>query len=259
MGDRKYKYIYGPIFSWRLGRSLGIDPISSDEKVCSFDCTYCQIGRTGVLTDERRVFVAADDIVSELESLPGVEIDYMTFSGRGEPTLAANLGEMIRAARRARADKVAVITNSSLMGRRDVRDDLKLADFVLAKLDAASQGVFERINRPAKGITFEGVVEGIRRFRGEYRGRLALQLMFLEENLAEAERMAEIARSIGPDEVEINTPLRECAVGPLPEYEIDGIASHFEGMKVVTVYGGKRGSVQRMSDEDTLLRRGKRT
>ena len=258
MSERKFKYIYGPIFSWRLGRSLGIDPISSEEKVCSFDCVYCQIGPTGVLTDERKVFVQTSEVVSEIESLPEVEIDYMTFSGRGEPTLAANLGEMIQAAKGVRGDPVAVITNSSLIGRKDVREDLMLADFVLAKLDAASQEVFERINSPIAGAKIGEIIEGIRRFRDEYAGKLALQMMFLEENVAEAGRMAEIARSLEPDEVEINTPLRECAVKPLPKREIERIASLFEGMNVITVYEGKKGKTQLISDEETVKRRGKR-
>ena len=152
MSARNYRYIYGPVPSWRLGSSLGIDPLSRDGKVCSFDCIYCQIGETAFLTDERKTFVPAAKIINELDSLPALKIDYITFSGTGEPTLAENLGQMIKAIKQIRREKIAVLTNSSLMYREDVQRDLFLADFVVAKLDAPSQTIFELVNRPIKTI-----------------------------------------------------------------------------------------------------------
>jgi len=96
MIDKKYKYIYGPVDSWRLGRSLGVDLISRDDKICTFDCVYCQVGKIATFSDRREVFVPTEEIIGEIKSLPSLEIDYVTFSGRGEPTLAENLGEVIR-------------------------------------------------------------------------------------------------------------------------------------------------------------------
>lgn len=125
--------------SWRLGSSLGIDPLSKGEKVCTFDCVYCQIGKTKLLTDKRETFVTVRDIVEELDSLPPIEIDYITFSGTGEPTLAENLGQMMKAIKKIRNEKIAVLTNSSLMHREDVQKDLFTADLVVAKLDASSK------------------------------------------------------------------------------------------------------------------------
>ena len=97
MSKSGYRYIYGPVSSWRLGRSLGVDPISAKEKICTFDCVYCQLGRTKTFSSERREFVRIKDVIHEIQTLPLPPIDYITFSGAGEPTLAKNLGGMIKA------------------------------------------------------------------------------------------------------------------------------------------------------------------
>ncbi len=135
--EREYRIIYGPVPSWRLGASLGIDLLSREEKICSFDCVYCQLGRTDLLTTDRGLYVATKEVLEEIAALPPeVRIDTLTFSGRGEPTLAANLGDAIEAVKRLRREPVAVLTNSSLIGRRDVRSELEQADILVAKLDA---------------------------------------------------------------------------------------------------------------------------
>lgn len=231
MGNKEYKYIYGPVPSWRLGSSLGIDPISKDEKMCSFDCVYCQLGRTRCLGDERAAFVPVEEVIKEIASLPLLEIDYLTFSGAGEPTLAENLGEMIRAVRRIRPEKIAVITNSSLMRREDVMKDLFPADLVVAKLDASSQDIFERINRPMKNITFDAVVRAIKDFRSCYKGKLALQIMFIEENKNFARELAQLAKEIAPDEIQLNAPLRPCGVKPLTKDQMAAIEGCFRFFK----------------------------
>jgi len=253
----RLKYIYGPVASWRLGSSLGVDPLSRENKVCTFDCSYCQLGKTSEFTDERKNYVPKDDIINEILSLPPIEIDYITFSGRGEPTLAKNLGEIIKATRAARKDKIAVITNSSLLLREDVAVDLLLADFVLAKLDAYSQKSLEIINRPIKKITFQKILDGIRQFRSKYNGKFALQIMFVNENKNNVSELAQLAKEIKPDEIQINTPLRPCRVEPLSKKEIDEIKKHFEGMNPISVYEAKRKKVLPISGEETLKRRGK--
>ncbi len=257
MKNGNYKYIYGPVPSWRLGISLGIDPVSKGRKVCSFDCVYCQLGKTGLFTNERGLFVACPDVVRELNALPALTIDYITFSGACEPTLAQNLGAMIQAVKRVRPEKIAVITNSSLLHRADVREELLSADFVIAKLDAAGQETLTTVNRPVKAVTFEHILSGIKRFRQAYKGRLALQVMFIEQNKAGAPDIARLAREIQPDEVQINTPLRPCGAQPLPETEIDAIAGYFTGLNVVSVYKAAKKETRAISDDDTLKRRGK--
>ncbi|MBN2453686.1 MAG: radical SAM protein [Candidatus Omnitrophica bacterium] len=255
--NKNYRYIYGPVPSWRLGSSLGIDPISAPEKACTFDCIYCQIGRTEYLTGERKVFVPTEEIIKELGSLPALDIDYITFSGAGEPTLAKNLGSMIKAVKQARQEKTAVITNSSLMHREDVVKDLLLPDLVVCKLDAPSQDIFERVNRPVKGITLDGVVRAIKDFRNSYKGKLALQIMFMDENKVCAGELARISKEIHPDEVQLNTPLRPCGIKPLTRDEMAAIEGYFRGLNVISVYGAVKKNVHPISSEDTLKRRGK--
>jgi len=257
MNGESYRCIYGPVPSWRLGSSLGIDPLSKDEKVCTFDCIYCQLGETRFPTDERKTFVSAREVIDELSSLPTLEIDYITFSGTGEATLAENLGQMIKAIKKIRNEKIAVLTNSSLFNREDVRQDLLLADFVVAKLDAGSQGTFETINRPLKTIKFNTVLKGIKDFKSIYKEKLALQIMFVGENKKYAREIARIAREIAPDEVQINTPLRPCKIKPLPEQELDEIKKYFEGLNAISVYKAEIKKVKPVSEENTLKRRGK--
>ncbi len=262
MEHSKYKYIYGPVSSWRLGCSLGIDPLSCQHKTCTFDCIYCQAGKTQVLPEDRGVFVPTATLIEELRSLPEVSVDYITFAGNGEPTLAANLGEMIREVRRLRKEKIAVITNASLLDREDVRQDLLLADLVEAKLDAHAAGAFERVNRAMSGVSLEKIAESLKIFRQIFKGHLALQVMFMASNKAHAAAIAALAREIGPDEVEINTPLRESAVKPLTPETIAEITGIFRrvcgaGIKVRSVYEAGREKSRPFSQRATEKRRGK--
>ncbi len=254
---RNFKYIYGPVSSWRLGSSLGIDPLSGKGKICTFDCVYCQLVEIKIFTDKRKVFVPAAKIIEELNLLPPVQIDYITFSGTGEPTLAENLGRMIKAVKKIRNEKIAVLTNSSLLDRKDVQQDLLLADYVIAKLDAGSQGTFETINRPLGTIKFNTVLKGIKDFKNIYKGKLALQIMFIDENEKYAQEIARIAKEINPDEVQINTPLRPCPVNSLSEAKMGIIEEYFEGLNTISVYKAEKKKVQPVSREDTLKRRGK--
>lgn len=262
MEQSKYKFIYGPVSSWRLGRSLGIDPISLFQKTCTFDCVYCQAGRTEIFSGKREIFVPTESLIRELRSIPEVLLDSITFAGNGEPTLAENLGEMIRAVRKIRNEKISVITNASLIDRRDVMEDLLLADIVEAKLDASSAALFQTVSRPMPEILWENIVKGLKVFRKLYQGHLTLQVMFVASNKACAEAVAKIACQIIPEEVEINTPLRACAVQPLSREEIEEIASIFRGIcgtkiKVRTVYEAKREKSRPFCQPSTERRRGK--
>ncbi len=248
--------IYGPVASWRLGRSLGIDMLSTDGKTCSFDCLYCQLGRTIHPLTERRVFVPLERLASELNSIGAVEADYATFSGMGEPTLAGNLGDAIEAARRGLGLPIAVLTNSSLMPDEAVRRELALADVVVAKLDAPSEDIFHLVNRPAGPFSLQEVLQGIRSFRRQHQGLLALQMMFIRENRGCAALMARLAEEISPDEVQINTPLRQCAVAPLLPEELAAIKEEFKGLKAVTTaYEARRPRAAPMDTGQTLRRR----
>src|SRR4030042_516337 len=229
--------VYGPVSSWRLGRSLGIDLFAGSSKICPFDCTYCEWGPTVKNTLERVEFVSLDELKEALAQAKGTAADYVTFAGNGEPTLAGNLGRAIEMVKSTLKLPVAVLTNSSLMTGEDVRHELTHADLVVAKVDAPNEEIFQKINRPVAGSTQGKILQGIKRFRAEYKGKLAIQMMFMEANKDCAREMAKIARELSPDEVQINTPLRPCGVEPLSPSEIASIRKEFSGLKrVVTVY-----------------------
>jgi len=264
----QYRYIYGPVFSWRLGISLGIDLLSQEEKICNFNCLYCQLGATQKYTVERKIYVSIKDVIEELERLPEAQIDYITFSGRGEPTLAENLGRAIKAIKLIRKVPVAVLTNSSLMSKEEVRKELALADFVIAKLDAYSPESLQEINNSYQNIEFASILDSIREFRKEYEGKLALQIMFIEKNKDNVNKIIYLTNYIKPDEVQINTPLRPCNIKPLPKEEILKIKETFNSackgdfrrkeINVISVYDKRAPKdVLPVSDENTLKRRGK--
>ncbi|HEY90395.1 MAG TPA: radical SAM protein [Dehalococcoidia bacterium] len=248
--------VYGPVPSWRLGRSLGVDIINTSGKMCSFDCTYCQLGGSVSPVVRRRNFVDLAELSEELESLGRVEADYATFSGMGEPTLAANLGEAIGLVKSALKLPVAVLTNSSLISRDDVREDLLLADLVVAKIDAPDEILFRQVNRPRVRTTLRQIIDSIRLFRSTFQGKLALQMMFIDANKSAAAGMAELAREIMPDEIQVNTPLRPCAVEALPEEELARIKGEFAGLSgVVSVYDSPRHAVTPLDAKETERRR----
>jgi wyosine [tRNA(Phe)-imidazoG37] synthetase (radical SAM superfamily) len=247
---------YGPVSSWRLGRSLGIDLVNTQRKVCSFNCVYCQLGETTRLVIESEEFVSLEQLAKEIRSARQIDANYATFSGMGEPTLAGNLGEAIQLARSILAVPIAVLTNSSLMSRGNVRQELAHADTVVAKLDVPNEGLFAMLNRPAPELHFAQMVEGIRRFRDEYKGKLALQIMFIEANKNHASEIATLARQISPDEVQINTPLRPCAVRPLAPKSIAKIKQEFTNFEhVVTVYEAPKCDAVPVDLAETLRRR----
>jgi wyosine [tRNA(Phe)-imidazoG37] synthetase (radical SAM superfamily) len=251
--------IYGPVASWRLGRSLGIDLLNARRKVCSFNCVYCQLGKTGEFRVTPREFISLEQLTSEIKLLGPIQADYVTFSGTGEPTLASNLGEAINLARSILRLPIAVLSNSSLMFREDVRRQLAHADTVVAKLDAPNEEMLAAVNRPAPGVHFDQTKDGIRLFRDEYRGRLALQIMFIEANKDCACEIAALSRQISPDEVQINTPLRPCAVRPLPPESIAEIRREFANLNnVVTVYEAPKPEVMPLNVAETLRRRPER-
>ena len=199
--------VYGPVASWRVGRSLGVDVLCVDS-VCSFRCVYCQLGRINVHTAERRVYVPTERVLEDLRAADWRGADVITLSGSGEPTLAANLGEVIRGIKRLTNKPVLVLTNSAHLWDAHVRRELSRADSVSCKLDAADEETFRRVNRPAGGVTLRTVFEGIRRLRAEYTGRLGIQLMLLPLNRERAAEFADMLRCLRPDEVQLNAPRR---------------------------------------------------
>lgn len=206
-------FVFGPVPSRRLGRSLGVDPIPP--KTCNWNCVYCQLGRTGPLVTERREFFPRADILSEmLQALAGLApgaLDWLTFVGSGETTLYEGLGWLIRQVKQHTRVPVAVITNGSLLYLPQVREELLAADAVLPTLDAGSERLYRRINRPSPLLDFERYVNGLAAFRAEYAGRLWVEVMLVQGLNDSEEALREIAGAldaIRPDCVHLSLPVR---------------------------------------------------
>lgn len=206
---RKTCQVFGPIPSRRLGRSLGIDPVPM--KTCTYDCVYCQLGRTTNKTIERKSYVHWESILSDLNRKAYSRVDYITLSGSGEPTLHLGLGELIERIKAVSTIPVAVLTNGSLLWRADVREELQHADLVIPSLDAGDASRFRFINRPHESISFTRMVEGLISFRQEYRGRIWLEVLLLAgltSTETEVTRIARWVSRIKPDRVQLNTATR---------------------------------------------------
>ena len=250
------KTVYGPVSSWRLGRSLGIDLICSS-KMCSFNCTYCQLGG-GIKIFERREFVSLDQLKKDCKSIKLAKADMITFSGTGEPTLALNLGSAIKHIRSITKLPLAILTNASLLWDVDVIDCLNKLDVVVAKLDAPNAEAFKEINSPHEGITFDKYIGHMKAFRIKYSGKFALQIMFTNSNKDQAYELAELAQELDPDEVQINTPLRPSAVKPLSIEELVRIKDIFSGFgfrNITSVYDVKKPEVDPIDLCEVRLRK----
>ncbi|MDD1768149.1 MAG: radical SAM protein [Methanomassiliicoccales archaeon] len=233
--------VYGPVKSWRLGRSIGIDPICMEPKVCTFNCIYCQLGRRGIVTEERSVFVKGDEMKDQLVSLlkKGVRADVITFSGTGEPTLAANLGELVALVNNVTGIPTAMLTNSSMLRNPEVRDAARRFDVLVVKLDASSESAYKAVNRPHPSMDHQKLLKGIELMREEFDGSFRLQLMFVSENLDEAPAIAELCEKIAPDLVYLNTPLRPSMTRPLSRREMHSIPRFFRKFQTRMVYDAR--------------------
>jgi len=207
------KYVFGPVPSRRLGRSLGIDPVPL--KTCNWNCVYCQLGRTKLLINERKEYIVPSDILFQVqESLsvhkPG-EIDWVTFIGSGETCLHESLGFMIREVKKMTALPVAVITNGSLLYLPEVRAELMAADTVMPSFDAGNPDLYRKINRPYPSLTFKRLVNGLLAFRKEYSGKMWIEVMLMKginDSEAALKEIATFLDRFQPDEVHILQPTR---------------------------------------------------
>jgi wyosine [tRNA(Phe)-imidazoG37] synthetase (radical SAM superfamily) len=207
-------YVYGPVPSRRLGRSLGVDLVPY--KVCSYDCIYCQLGRTTNKTIERKPYIPAAAILAQVcqKLQGGVSADYITLAGSGEPTLNSDMRRLIHDIKKHTDVPVAVLTNASLLGDRKVREAAMEADVVLPSLDAYDQRGFQAINRPHPQISFEDMVQGLLAFRAAYRGEIWLEVFVLEginASETDAEKFRHWIEKLNPEKVHVNTAVRPAA------------------------------------------------
>ncbi len=236
MSSQGLRHIYGPVPSRRLGRSLGIDLVPL--KTCTYDCVYCQLGRTTAKTVERTAFVTAEEILTEVERI--LEPDPPTFdvvgiAGSGEPTLNLDIGRVIDGIKGMTDVPVAVLTNGSLLWMPEVQDALMSSDIVLPSLDAGDAEVFAYVNRPHPEIGFEQMVEGIASFTSRYPGEVWLEVLLLAGVTgipAEAGKIAALAERIGPACVQLNTvcrPPAEQSALAVPPSEMEALRTLFSG------------------------------
>jgi len=204
-----YKYLFGPVPSRRLGMSLGIDLIP--KKVCSLDCVYCEVGKTTKLTTQRLEYVKYDKVINELNDFMSTnpKIDYITFSGSGEPTLNSRIGDVLNFIKEKYPDvKTAVLTNGTLLSDKNLRKELLKADVILPSLDAAGEETFKKINRPAPTLSLDEYIQGIIDLRKEYSGKIWLEVLFLKgynDSEDELIRLKKAIEKIKPDLVQLNT------------------------------------------------------
>jgi wyosine [tRNA(Phe)-imidazoG37] synthetase (radical SAM superfamily) len=207
------KFVFGPVPSRRLGKSLGIDPVPL--KTCNWNCVYCQLGRTKPLSNVRGEFFPPEDILAEVKQAlasrtPG-DIDWVTFVGSGETTMYARIGWLIAQVKSITSLPLAVITNGSLLYQPDVRRELFTADAVLPSLDAGNAMLYRKINRPHPAVSYKKLVDGLVAFRKEYHGKLWLEVMLvqgLNDTPGALLEIAAIVQEIRPDEVHILQPDR---------------------------------------------------
>ncbi len=229
------KYIFGPVPSRRLGLSLGVDIIPY--KFCPIDCIYCQVGQTTQKTTERKEYIPVDELLTQLKQKldAGVEADFITLSGSGEPTLNSKLAQIITGIRKLTDIPIALLTNATLFSDPAVRADCALADVVLPSLDAADEATFQKINRPHPDISIENVIAGLSAFRKEFTGQIWLEVFLIEGLNTAGDQITSIAQAItriNPDKVQLNTAVRPTALSgikPIDPEKLAEIAKNLPG------------------------------
>jgi wyosine [tRNA(Phe)-imidazoG37] synthetase (radical SAM superfamily) len=259
---KSYRYLYGPVPSRRLGRSLGIDLVP--HKICTYDCFYCQIGKTTEKTLVRKEYVPVKEVLEEVNRFLKEEtssIDHLSLSGSGEPTLHSQIRLLIEGIKAITPIPIAVITNGSLLFKEEVRQDLLRADSVLPSLDAVSSEVFTRINRPRPGISIEKVIEGLAEFRKVYKGQIWLEILFckgINDGKEELLRMKEAVNRIQPDRIHLNTVVRppsEKWVLPLDEAEMEEIKGFLgEKAEIISEFDRHPASVLERDIREEILK-----
>lgn len=213
-----YRHIFGPVPSRRLGVSLGVDLVPP--KTCPLNCVYCECGATTCLTTTRRAYVAYNSVVAELADYLGSNAaDFVTFSGAGEPTLNSDIGAIIGFLKSAfPMQRLAVLTNGVLLNDATVRAQLMDADLIAPSLDAGSEAVFRRVNRPHPDVTLATLIDGLARFRRDFRGAFWLEVFIvpgMNDSPQELRRLREAILQLDPDVIQLNTLDRPGAVADI--------------------------------------------
>jgi len=253
-----YRYLFGPVPSRRFGRSLGIDLVPY--KTCSFDCVFCQLGRTKHKTLTRNIYHPINDVIEEVGHWLRTDgdADYLTLSGSGEPTLHAAFGLVLAALRDAPIPS-ALLTNGSLLKHAQVREAAALADVVKISLSAWDQRSFDRVNRPHPKIAFQAFVDGLKRFREVYTGRLWLEVFLLSGINAmqrDVEKIARLARDLAPERIHLNTvarPPAEDFAAAVPTPILEALAERFDPPAQIAAETGTQRTIKATVDDADIL------
>ena len=259
-----YKHIFGPVPSRRLGISLGVDLVP--KKICSLNCVYCEAGKTTSLTTKRDEYVPYASIRDELTDYftnNNPDPDYITFSGYGEPTLHSKIEDIVRLIKDLRPNiPIAVLTNGTLLSLPEVRASLLNTDIVLPSLDAASDEVFHKINRPEKNIRLTECIQGLIDFRKDYPGKIYLEVFILpgyNDEYSHLQRLRHVLQQIQPDKIQLNTLDRPGVIEkitPATEDELKRIAEilRYENIEIISnVQKRKNVPAYRKDAETTIL------
>lgn len=229
-----YKYLFGPVPSRRLGMSLGVDLVPF--KTCTYNCIYCECGKTTHLTINRKEYVPVKEVIAELKDYLDQKpaLDFITFSGSGEPTLHSGIGNIIDFLKTEYPNyKICLLTNGSLFHLEDLRKEVRSVDLIIPSLDAVSDIVFRKINRPSPQLNPQKIIDGLVSMRKEYPDPIWLEIFIvpgLNDTKSELKALKEAIQKIKPDKVQLNTldrPGTEDWVHSASREDLETIASYF--------------------------------
>jgi len=205
----KYNYLFGPVPSRRLGRSLGIDIIP--HKICTLNCIYCEVGRTTSCVVKRDRYDDADSIIAEFrENYPHLkdDLDIVTITGAGEPTLNLDLGYIIQNVKKISEHPVAVLTNSTMFTDDAVQSELMHADVVVPSIDAVSEDVYRKVCAPERSLDIHAINEALVEFSHKFDGKILIEVLLCEginDTMEEFEKIASVIKRCRYDLVQLNT------------------------------------------------------
>ncbi len=234
-----YRYLFGPVPSRRLGISLGVDLVP--HKVCSLNCVYCESGRTTNLTIERKEYIPINEVLTELNDYlsRNPNLDHITFSGAGEPTLNSGIGEVISFLKKNYPHyKIALLTNSTLLNDKNLQHEIKDIDILLPSLDAVSEKIFRKLNRPFPSLKIEKIIKGLIEFRKEFKGEIRLEVFLahgINDSKDELKLLKQKIQEIKPDIVQLNTldrPGTESWIRPVSGEKLQKIAEFLKPLPV---------------------------
>ena len=242
--NREHKFLFGPVPSRRLGISLGVDLVPY--KTCTMDCIYCESGATTNLTLERKEFFPLSDVLSELKAYLDTdpELDFVTFSGAGEPTLYSEIGSVVKFIKENYPQyKVALLTNGMLLSDQKTFDDVKSVDLIVPSLDAADEATFKKINRPSENFDFSSLIDSLRKFRELSNAQFILEIFIVPgvNNTPEAlSGFADAVEYIHPDKVQLNSldrPGTEAWVPKMTEEGMQKVKQAIQGSVPIEIVG----------------------